>query len=232
MSEPTPSFSAVKAVAFDAYGTLFDVHAPMARMAGEIGPNAALVSDLWRQKQIQYTWLRSLMDAYADFWQVTQDALNFTMEAHGITDPALREKLLRLYLELDPYLDAAPTLTRLRRSGMTTAILSNGTPDMLRGAAVHAGMDHLLDHVLSIDAVRVYKPHRRAYQLAVDAFGLAPYEIGFVSANGWDVSGAAQFGLTVCHLNRSSQPREHLPAKPLAVINELSQLADLLHLAE
>jgi len=227
MSQQHLSLSAVKAVAFDAYGTLFDVHAPIARLAGEIGPNAALVSDLWRQKQVQYTWLRSLMDAYADFWQVTQDALDYTLEAHGIADAELREKLLTLYRELDAYADAAPVLSALRDAGVATAILSNGAPDMLHQAVANAELDPMLDKVLSVDAAQVYKPDRRAYQIAVDALGLAAHEIGFVSANGWDVAGAAHFGFAVCHLNRSSQPREYLPAKPLAVINDLSGLPGL-----
>ncbi|MFP3920303.1 MAG: haloacid dehalogenase type II [Dichotomicrobium sp.] len=228
MSETAPSLSGLKAVAFDAYGTLFDVHAPMARLAGEIGPNAALVSELWRQKQIQYTWLRSLMGAYADFWQVTQDALDYALEAHGLATPELRAQLLALYRDLDAYTDAAPAISALRDNGVATAILSNGAPGMLGQAVAHAGLGALLDHVLSVDSVGIYKPAPRTYQLAVDAFGAAPGEIGFVSANPWDVAGAAYFGLAVCHLNRFSQPGENLPAKPLAVINNLSELPDLL----
>ncbi len=228
MSNPTPTLAGLKAVAFDAYGTLFDIHAPMARLAGEIGPNAALVSELWRQKQLQYTWLRSLMRDYADFWQVTCDALDYTLAAHGIENAELRDNLLALYRDLDAYDDAAPTLSALRERGIATAILSNGSPDMLRQAVAHAGLSDLLDHVLSVDSVGIYKPDPRTYQLAVDAFALPPGEIGFVSANGWDVAGAAHFGLAVCHLNRFAQPAEHLPAKPLTVINSLSGFADLL----
>jgi 2-haloacid dehalogenase len=228
MSDPTPSLSGLKAIAFDAYGTLFDVHAPMARLAGEIGSNAALVSELWRQKQLQYTWLRSLMQDYADFWQVTSDALDYALAAHGIENEALRDKLLALYRDLDAYDDAAPALSNLRERGLATAILSNGSPDMLQQAVAHAGFADLLDHVLSVDAVGIYKPDPRTYHLAVDTFALPPSQIGFVSANGWDVAGAAHFGLAVCHLNRFSQPPEHLPAKPLTVINSLSELPDLL----
>ncbi len=228
MSNPTPTLAGLKAVAFDAYGTLFDVHAPMARLAGEIGPNAALVSELWRQKQLQYTWLRSLMRDYADFWQVTCDALDYTLAAHGIDNVELRDKLLALYRDLDAYEDAAATLTTLRERGVATAILSNGSPAMLRQAVAHAGFGDLLDHVLSVDPVGVYKPDPRTYQLAVNAFGLVPGQIGFVSANGWDAAGAAHFGLAVCHVNRFSHARELLPAQPLTVINSLSGFADLL----
>jgi len=228
MSQLSQSLSGLKALAFDAYGTLFDIHAPMAGLAGEIGPNAALVSDLWRQKQIQYTWLRSLMGAYADFWQVTEDALDYALEAHGLTDEELRPKLLALYRKLDAYDDSALALSHLRERDIRCAILSNGAPEMLQQAVVHAGLTDLLDHVLSVDTVEIYKPDPRTYQLAVEAFGLTPGEIGFVSANAWDVAGAAHFGLSVCYLNRSSQPLEHLPAKPLTVINTLSELPDLL----
>jgi len=228
MSNPSPSLHGLKAVAFDAYGTLFDVHAPMARLAGEIGPNAALVSELWRDKQLQYTWLRSLMQAYADFWQVTEDALDYALQAHGLANAELRDKLLALYRDLDAYEDAAPALSTLRERGIATAILSNGSPDMLQQAVAHAGFANLLDHVLSVDVAGIYKPDPRTYQLAVDAFGLPREQIGFVSANGWDVAGAAYFGLAVCHLNRFSRPAEHLPAKPLTVINSLSDFPDLL----
>ncbi len=228
MSDITPSLSGLKAVTFDAYGTLFDVHAPTARLAGEIGPNAALVSELWRQKQLQYTWLRSLMRDYADFWQVTCDALDYALDAHSIENGGLRDKLLSLYRDLDAYDDAARTLTALRERGIATAILSNGSPGMLQQAVAHANIGGLLDHVLSVDPAGVYKPDPRTYQLAVDAFALPPAQIGFVSANGWDAAGAAHFGFAVCHVNRFSQPPEHLPAKPLTVINTLSELPDLL----
>jgi len=228
MSNPTATLRGLKAIAFDAYGTLFDVHAPMACLADDIGPQAAHASELWRQKQLQYTWLRSLMGAYADFWQVTQDALNYALEAHGIATPELRDRLLALYRNLDAYDDAAPALSTLRERGIATAILSNGAPAMLNDAVSHAALGALLDHVLSVDTVGIYKPDPRTYKLAVDAFGLAPAHVGFVSANGWDVAGAAYFGLSVVHLNRFGQAEEHLPARPLTVINGLSELPDLL----
>lgn len=228
MNTQAHPLSGIKAIAFDAYGTLFDVHAPAARLAKEIGPAANAVSDLWRQKQLQYTWLRSLMGAYADFWQVTQDALDYALEAHGISDAYLRERLLSLYRQLEAYDDAASTLSTLRERGIATAILSNGDPQMLEAAISNAGLGGHLDRVLSVDAVGIYKPDPRTYQLAVDSFGVAANEIGFVSANAWDVAGGAWFGLAVCHLNRFVQPAEHLPAKPLAVINGLSELPDLL----
>lgn len=228
MTQQPHDLSSVRAIAFDAYGTLFDVHAPAAQLAEEIGPTASAISELWRQKQLQYTWLRSLMGAYADFWQVTQDALDYAMEVHGVADADLRERLLSLYRDLDAYPDAVKALSKLRERGITTAILSNGDPGMLNAATTHAGFAQHLDHILSVDTVGIFKPAPRTYQLAVDAFGLSPSQIGFVSANAWDVAGAAHFGLAVCHLNRFSQPLEHLPAKPLAVINRLSKLPDLL----
>jgi 2-haloacid dehalogenase len=219
-----PERALPSAVAFDAYGTLFDIHAPMTRLAAEIGPNSAAISDLWRQKQLQYTWLRSLMGAHADFWQITQDALDYALDAHGIEDQALRARLLDLYLHLDAYGDAAPLLSALRQRGMATAILSNGSPDMLRAATRSSGLAPLLDHILSIEAAGIYKPAAPAYQLAVDAFGIPAGQIGFVSANAWDVAGAAHFGFAVYHLDRFCQGLERLPARPLTVIKSLSDL--------
>ncbi len=220
-ASPLPS-----AIAFDAYGTLFNVHAPMTRLAAEIGPEAAAISELWRQKQLQYTWLRSLMGAHADFWQVTKDALDYALSAHGIGDEALRKRLLELYLHLDAYGDAAPLLSALRERGMATAILSNGSPDMLSAATQSSGLAPLLDHILSIEAAGIYKPAAPAYQLAVNAFGVPASQIGFVSANAWDVAGAAHFGFAVFHLDRFGQGLERLPARPLAVIKSLSDLSE------
>lgn len=217
----------IRAIAFDAYGTLFDVHAPMTRLASEIGANVTAVSEMWRQKQLQYTWLRSLMGAHADFWQVTQDALDYALAVNGIDNEALRARLLDLYLALDPYPDARLTLEALKTQGLATAILSNGAPNMLEAAVRSAGLTDYLDHVLSVESAGIYKPSPRVYQLAVDAFGLAAGEIGFVSANAWDVAGAAYFGLSVCYLDRFGQPLERLPGSPKVRVTSLSELPTL-----
>ncbi|MGB0086983.1 MAG: haloacid dehalogenase type II [Rhodomicrobiaceae bacterium] len=216
---------ALKGVLFDAYGTLFDVHAPIARLAAEIGPNAAAISELWRAKQLQYTWLRSLMGAHADFAQVTADALDFTLGQHGMADKALRDRLLGLYMTLDAYPDAVSALRALRERRIITGILSNGSPEMLASAVASAGLTDLLDHVLSIESVGIYKPHPRVYRLGEERLHLPASMIGFVSANGWDAAGAAFYGFTVIHLNRFGQPREILPAGPALVVKTLDEAA-------
>ena len=218
----------VRACVFDAYGTLFDVHAPTARVAGRIGDAADALSRLWRQKQLEYTWLRSLMGAYTDFWQITQDALDYALSTHGIDDALLRQALLDLYFRLDAYADAAPVLHELKVRGMATAILSNGSPDMLNAAVASAGLDAHLDHALSVADVGIFKPDDRVYQFAVDTLGVAREEIGFVSANGWDAAGAAHFGFQVVWLNRFKMTQENLPGKPRAVVTGLSDLPGLI----
>ncbi len=219
------ALSPVKAVLFDAYGTLFDVHAPVARVASEIGPDAGAISDLWRAKQLQYTWLRSLMGAHADFEAVTADALDFALGQYGVNDQALRDRLLGLYLTLDAYPDAISALKALRAKGIVTGILSNGSPHMLESAVGSAGLADLLDHVLSIESVGIYKPHPRVYRLGEERLQLPAGMIGFVSANGWDAAGAAHFGFKVIHLNRFNQPPENLPAKPALVLKALDEAA-------
>lgn len=218
----------VKACVFDAYGTLFDIHAPTAAIADELGNKAQSLSDMWRAKQLQYTWLRSLMDAYTDFWQVTGDGLDYALAAHDIDNPDIRQRLMDLYLTLDAYPDAVATLQQLKDAGYATGILSNGSPDMLAAAVKNSGLAPLLDKVLSVQDVGVYKPSARVYQLAVDRTGVSPQEICFVSANAWDVAGAAAFGFQVAHLNRFSQPEERLPGIPKAVIKSLSDLPPVL----
>ncbi len=218
----------IRACVFDAYGTLFDVHAPVSREAATLGAKAEAVSRMWRDKQLQYTWLRSLMGAHADFSAVTADALDYALAAHGIADEALRNRLLALYRTLDAYPDAAPCLAALRERGLVTAILSNGSPDMLAAATRSAGIDALLDHVLSVEAVGIYKPDARVYRLAVDATGAAPDEICFVSMNPWDASGAAYFGFRVIRLNRLGVPPDNLPGEIAAEIGCLDELSALI----
>jgi 2-haloacid dehalogenase len=219
------ALSPVKAVLFDAYGTLFDVHAPVGRVAAELGPNASAISDLWRAKQLQYTWLRSLMGAHADFEAVTADALDFALAQFAVADAALRDRLLGLYLTLDAYPDAQGALRTLRSKGIVTGILSNGSPNMLESAVASAGLTDLLDHVLSVESVRIYKPHPRVYRLGEQRCQLPASMIGFVSANGWDAAGAALHGFQVIHLNRFGQPPEWLPAGPALVLKTLDEAA-------
>ena len=210
---------------FDAYGTLFDVHSPEAQIAGDIGPEAAAISDLWRAKQLQYTWLRSLMQTHAPFDRVTEDALDYALAQYGVSSPDIRSRLLKLYMTLDAYPDAPDALTRLKSAGIVTGILSNGSPSMLASAVSSAGLGTLLDHVLSVESVGVYKPDPRVYRFGADTVGHAPGEVAFISANGWDAAGAAHFGFQVIHLNRFDQPAEVLPSGPAMVLKSLEDAA-------
>jgi 2-haloacid dehalogenase len=219
----------IKACVFDAYGTLFDVHAPIQKVAAEIGPKADEVSRLWRQKQLEYTWLRSLMGVHTDFWHVTGDALDYALQVHGIDEPGLKDEILVFYLKLDPYPDAREALKALRSRGLRTAILSNGSPSMLDSAVRSAGFEKLLDMVLSVEDVGIYKPSRRVYRHALQKLVLhdAP-SICFVSANTWDAQAAAQFGFQAVRVDRFGLPDDRIPGKPAATIKSLAELAALL----
>jgi len=219
----------IQACVFDAYGTLFDVHAPVAKLAQEIGEKAEALSRLWRQKQLEYSWLRSLMGVHADFWHVTGDALDYALAFHGIEDPGLKDELMVLYLKLDAYDDARSALEALKSRNMRTAILSNGSPSMLDAAVRSAGLDKLLDEVLSVEDVGIYKPSRRVYRLAMQKFVIhdAP-AICFISANTWDAQAAAQFGFQVVRIDRFGLPNDRIPGKPTAIVKSLTELPNLL----
>lgn len=218
----------VKAFAFDAYGTLFDVHSAVARHRERMGGNADRISGLWRQKQLEYTWLRSLMGRHVDFWQVTGDALDYAFASVSMDDDSLKNDLMQAYLALDAYPEVPATLEALSSRGHKLAILSNGSPAMLSSAVGHAGLDGLFDHVLSVEACGIYKPDNAVYRLANEAFDLASEDICFMSSNAWDAAGAADFGFRVVWINRFSQPRERLPGDPVAEITTLDQLISLL----
>ncbi len=214
----------IKACVFDAYGTLFDVHSAVGKHRPRIGEKADALSMLWRTKQLEYTWLRSLMHAHVDFWQVTQDGLDYAMETCGIDDPGLRTDLMNAYLALDAYPDVKDTLAALKQKGLRTAILSNGSPRMLQAAVKSAGIGDHLDGVFSVEEVGIYKPDPRVYQLACDHLGVRAGEISFQSSNAWDAAGAAHFGMRVVWINRFGQKRERL-AKPADL--KLTDLAGL-----
>ena len=169
------------------------------------------------------------MDEYTDFWQVTGEGLDYALAAHEIDNPAIRQALMDLYLTLDAYPDALATLQQLKDAGYATGILSNGSPDMLAAAVKNSGLAPLMDEVMSVQDVGIFKPSARVYQLAVDRMGVSPQEICFVSANSWDASGAADFGFQVAHLNRFGQPAEKLPGVPKTVMNSLSDLPAVLN---
>lgn len=222
-------FADIQGVVFDAYGTLFDVHAPAVRLAGRIGPQFEAFSKHWRQKQLEYTWLRSLMRRHADFATVTADALDHAMESFRLDDPALRAELLATYDKLDAYPDAVATLQALAAMKLRTGILSNGTPGMLNASVISAGLEDWLDEVISVEAVGIYKPDPRVYALALDRFGIRESaRILFVSANGWDAHAAAAFGFSVVRVNRNRMADERLPGRPGASVEDLSSIPALI----
>jgi 2-haloacid dehalogenase len=219
----------IEACVFDAYGTLFDVHSAVARLGARVGDRADNLSQLWRTKQLEYTWLRALMGRHADFWQVTGDALDYALARTGV-DTSLHEPLMQAYLALDAYSEVPEALRRLRAGGLKTAILSNGEPRMLGAAARSAGIAELLDAVLSVEEVGVFKPHPKVYQLAIDRLAVHPDQIAFQSSNAWDVSGAAAFGLRAVWINRQGMPPERLPGAAEHELRDLSGLPALLGL--
>lgn len=216
----------IRACVFDAYGTLFDIRSATRESLYALGPAAETLNHLWRQKQLEYTWLRAAQGRHADFWQVTREALDFALASLGIDRGEQREKLMDAYLRLNAFPDAVEALELLRGRGLRLAILSNGSPAMLRSAVEHAGLSGAFEAVLSVETAGVFKPHPRVYQLAADRLALAPGEIAFVSANGWDAHAAAAFGLRAIWCNRSGQPDEHLPGQPEIVLKSLYELAD------
>jgi 2-haloacid dehalogenase len=219
----------IEACVFDAYGTLFDVHSAVARLRARVGEQADALSQLWRTKQLEYTWLRALMGRHADFWQVTGDALDYALARTGV-DPMAREPLMQAYLALDAYPEVPDVLRRLRAAGRKTAILSNGEPKMLAAGVRSAGIDGLLDAILSVEDVGIFKPHPKVYQLAVDRLAVRPDQIAFQSSNAWDVSGAAAFGLRAVWINRLGMPPERLPGAAEHELRDLSGLPALLGL--
>ena len=223
----TIPFENIGACVFDAYGTLFDVHSAVGRYRQRLGDHADPVSALWRTKQLEYTWLRSLMGRHEDFWQVTGDALDYALDANGIDDSELRSSLMDAYLELDCYPEVRTVLETLKAAGMNLAILSNGTPLMLQAAVSGAGLDDLLETILSVEDVGVYKPDPSVYQLAVDRLEIEESRISFQSSNSWDAVGAAAFGFRVAWVNRFKQHRERLSANPDAEISTLEELPAL-----
>lgn len=225
MSDAT--LTGVRACVFDAYGTLFDFASAAAGCRDMLGDKAERLTALWRDKQLQYTWLRALQDRHVDFWQVTSEALDFALETLDLKQVGLRERLMNLYLTLAAFPEVPEVLHRLRAAGLTTAILSNGSPSMLQAAVANAGISDLLDLVLSVEEVGVYKPHPRVYQLAVDRLSTVPDCILFLSSNAWDAYAASAFGLRVIWCNRYGQRSEHLPGRPDREVRTLAEVPAL-----
>ena len=218
----------IKACVFDAYGTLFDVHSAVGKYHERLGDVADQVSNIWRTKQLEYTWLRSLMKKHADFWQVTQDGLDYALDVFNITDNQLRNDLIDAYLHLKCYPEVPDTLAKLKDSGRQLAILSNGSPAMLEAVVKTSGLGDLVQTTLSVEMVGVFKPDPAVYQLAVNRLGVEAAEIVFMSANAWDAVGATAFGLRVAWINRFSQRPERLPFQPDIEIKTLAELPGIL----
>jgi 2-haloacid dehalogenase len=218
----------IRACVFDAYGTLFDVNSAASQARDALGEKWRPLADLWRAKQLQYTWLRGLMGRHADFWQVTGDALDFALASLAVDDASLRDRLMELYLELDTYPEVTDTLRRLKAAGLRLAILSNGTPKMLAAAVENSGIAAFLDAVLSVEEAGVFKPHPSVYRLATARLALDPAEICFLSSNGWDAYAAKAFGLRVLWCNRFAQAPERMPEQPDGEIASLAALPGML----
>lgn len=223
----------IKACVFDAYGTLFDVAAAARTAAAEPG-NARLAScwealaAAWRAKQLEYSWLRAITGEHRDFWRVTKDALDWAMAAQGLAgETDLRERLLALYWKLEPYPEVPEMLRRLRHAGVQTAILSNGSPEMLDAATRSAGIEALLDDVISVERVGVFKPAPQVYELVTTRFDCARDEVLFVSSNGWDASAAAGYGFVTAWVNRAGLPAERLGHPAHREITDLAEVPNL-----
>ena len=217
-------FIGITACVFDAYGTLFDVHSAVGKHRARLGEQADAVSAMWRAKQLAYTWQRTILDRYVDFWRVTGDSLDYALDAHGVDDAALRDDLLHAYLSLDCYPEAPGVLGTLKDAGLLTAVLSNGSPMMLETAVESAGLGGVLDAVISVDELGLYKPSAEVYQLAMDTLEVGRGQVSFQSSNAWDAAAAATFGFRVAWCNRFGQARERLPDAPDVEIRTLDEL--------
>ena len=218
----------IKACVFDAYGTLFDFASAARGCRDVLGERIDALTTLWRDKQLQYTWLRAIQGRHADFWQVTGDALDFTLDTMGIADAKLRDRLMQLYLNLDTFPEVPSVLAQLKNIGFKIAILSNGSPKMLDAIVNGAKLGGIFDAILSVEDAGVYKPHQKVYQLAVDRLGVSASAISFQSSNAWDAYGASAFGMRVVWCNRYGQRKERLPGNPDREIKSLEELPALL----
>jgi len=218
------SMSEIKCFVFDAYGTLFDVHSAVARHSELVGENAARVSEIWRNKQLEYSWTRAGMGKYRDFWQLTEDALDFALAAVPGANPEAKSALLDAYMSLDCYKEVPKVLAGLKESGMRTGILSNGSPHMLQSAVRSAGLDTLIDAQLSVDAIGTFKTVPATYQLVTDHFGVPANQVSFQSSNRWDIAGAVKFGFHTVWINRTGQPDEYHDLPPATVLGDLNGL--------
>ncbi len=210
-----------QAYVFDAYGTLLDIHSASRQNSKLLGENASRVSDLWRRKQLEYTWLRSLMGIHVDFWEITKDALSYSLEYFEIDHENSFDELCASYLEVPCYTEVPPLLKSMKNQGQKIAILSNGSPNMIYSAVKANNLEDLFDAILSVEDVGIFKPDRKVYSLVERKLGIVPEKTNFFSSNAWDVAGASVFGFSVVWVNRFNQPAERLPGRPRLTVKNL-----------
>ncbi len=215
-----------KAVVFDAYGTLFDVNSAAERCKNKIGNNWEAFANFWRTTQLEYTWLRSLMERHKDFWKITEDSLDKSMKVFKIKSE-MRNELLNLYKVLSPYPEVKKVLQHLKKRDLKLAILSNGTPALLNQLVNSNGLDDYFDDIFSIEEVKIYKPNKKVYDLPCKKYNLSSKEITFLSANTWDVSGGGNYGYNAIWVNRAENIFDKLDYVPKAEIKDLSKLLEI-----
>ena len=218
----------VKVCIFDAYGTLFDVNAACRELSKEVGEQWQELATLWRLRQVEYTWLRNSMNEYINFWNITEDALEYAMETLNMKNEELKNKLLDLYLKLEAYPEVEKVLTQLKNEGYQTGILSNGSEDMLASAVKNAKLENLLDKVLSVEKCKVYKPSSKVYDLVEKEFKINKINCAFFSSNAWDMHAAAHYGFKTIWVNRFEGNLEKLPGKPYKIVQTLEKIVDIL----
>ena len=217
----------IKAIIFDAYGTLFDVNSAAEKCKSKIGDKWESFANYWRKTQLEYTWLRSLMGRHKDFWQITEDSLDKSMQAFNI-NKAMKNELLDLYKILSPYPEVKETLEKLKEKRYKLAILSNGTPALLNELVKSNGLQNLFDDIFSIEEVKIYKPSSKVYDMPIKKYSIKNEEVAFLSANTWDVSGGGNYGFTSIWVNRNKNIFDNLDYKPKNEISGLNQLIDIL----
>ena len=218
----------VKVCIFDAYGTLFDVNAACRELSKEVGEQWQELATLWRLRQVEYTWLRNSMNEYINFWNITEDALEYAMETLNIKNEELKIKLLDLYLKLEAYPEVEKVLKQLKKEGYQTGILSNGSEEMLGSAVKNAKLENLLDKVLSVEKCKVYKPSSKVYDLVEKEFKINKINCAFFSSNAWDMHAAAHYGFKTIWVNRFEGNLEKLPGKPYKIVQTLEKIVDIL----
>ena len=217
-----------KVCIFDAYGTLFDVNAACRELSKEVGEKWQDLATLWRLRQVEYTWLRNSMNEYINFWNITEDALEYAMETLNIKNEVLKDKLLDLYLKLKAYPEVEKVLTKLKKEGYQTGILSNGSEEMLASAVKNGKLENLLDKVLSVEKCEVYKPSSKVYDLVEKEFNIKKGNVAFFSSNAWDMHAAAHYGFKTIWVNRFEGNLERLPGKPYKIVKSLKEIIEIL----